>query len=441
MRGKLIFYGKPADALEFVGAEGFIDLYNKIEAPGEAEAAKLAAPHGKASKAEQHTFEIAREEIAEGVAEDWRSRFMSTESYRRYVWEPLSQVQEEGQTATPPRRRRSILDAWRQWTTLVRRYAEILASDKWNLFILFGQAPIIGLLTYLVVGKNDPRDFPYFILALVSIWFGTSLAARELVKERPIFRRERMVNLRLLPYVGSKLLILSFIVGLQATLLFGTLKVFHFAGLMNLPGLLFGLPQLFVVALTGIVGIALGLFISAVVKSSEMATSLVPLILIPQLLFAGLTGVPTGVARVIGATMPATWSFDEMKRLSTLDTLREEGSDPQGPNKGRGLYQHLKDVNAQNIKDARNQIGEHERQLTEYLRSGNAGAPPAKPPGPLAIGSPPAIAEPQEISDDLSGYVNFMHPWGNVLLNVGVLFVMLFGLIAATMIALRLKDR
>jgi hypothetical protein len=193
------------------------------------------------------------------------------------------------------------------------------------------------------------------------------------------------------------------------------------------------------VALTGIVGIALGLFISAVVKSSEMATSLVPLILIPQLLFAGLTGVPTGVARVVGATMPATWSFDEMKRLSTLDTLREEGSDPQGPNKGRGLYQHLKDLNAQNIKDARNQIRDYDQH--EYLRSGNAGAPPAKPPGPLEIGSPPAIAEPQEISDDLSGYVNFMHPWGNVVWNVGVLFVMLFGLIAATMIALRLKDR
>ena len=452
MRGKLIFYGTSAEALEFFGADNFIDLYNKIEDPVEAQTAKLAPPAAKATKAEQQTYEDAREEIAEAVAADWQSRFLTTESYRRYVWEPLSQVQQETQPAAPLRRRRSILDAWRQWTTLVRRYSEVVVSDKWNLLILFGQAPIIALLTYQVVGKNDPRDFPYFILALVSIWFGTSVAARELVKERPIFRRERMVNLRLLPYVASKLIMLSLIVGLQATLLFGTLKVLHFAGVLYLPGLFLGLPQLLVMTLTGILGIALGLFISAVVKSSEMATSLVPLILIPQILFAGLTGVPTGVAKVVGAAMPATWSFDEMKRLSTLDTLREEGSNPHGPNEGRGLYQHLKDVNAGNIKDARAQVEnynkqtseafkEHERQLADYLRAVNTGATAVKPPAPLAIGSPPPIPEPQGISEDLSGYVNFMHPWGNLALNAAVLCVMLGGLIVATMIALRLKDR
>src|SRR5205085_3423212 len=124
-------------------------------------------------------------------------------------------------------RRRGIIDAVRQWMTLVRRYSEVVASDKVNLLILFGQAPIIGLLTYLVVGRNDPRDFPYFIMALVSIWFGTSVAARELVKERPIFERERMVNLGLLSYVAAKLFVLSFIVGLQTSFLFATLKILH----------------------------------------------------------------------------------------------------------------------------------------------------------------------------------------------------------------------
>ena len=70
--------------------------------------------------------------------------------------------------------------------------------------------------------------------------------------------------------------------------------------------------------LTGMVGVALGLFISAVVKTSEMATSLVPLILIPQILFSGLVGVPVGLAKVAGVVMPAPWSFDEMKRLSVV---------------------------------------------------------------------------------------------------------------------------
>ena len=46
---------------------------------------------------------------------------------------------------------------------------EVLRHDKFNLLILFGQAPIVAFLTYLVVDEESPRDFPYFVLALVSV--------------------------------------------------------------------------------------------------------------------------------------------------------------------------------------------------------------------------------------------------------------------------------
>src|SRR5947209_19319053 len=107
-----------------------------------------------------------------------------------------------------------------------------------------------------------------------------------------------------------------------------------YSGLMSVPAS--AIPQIAIVLITAMVGIALGLFISAIVKTSEMATSLVPLILIPQILFSGLVGVPQGVSKTIGTVMPATWSFDEMKRLSKLDTVSEEGSDPEGPDQGKG---------------------------------------------------------------------------------------------------------
>src|SRR5204862_1864160 len=123
------------------------------------------------------------------------------------------------------------------------------------------------------------------------------------------------------------------------------------AGLMKLPG--WAIPQVIIVLLTAMVGIALGLFVSAIVKTSEMATSMVPLILIPQILFSGLVGVPQNTARVIGTLMPATWAFDGVKRFSTLDTLDEEGSDSDGDNKGRGLYKHIEDLNDENISQAR----------------------------------------------------------------------------------------
>src|SRR5205807_2404440 len=397
------------------GANNFVELYNKLDAPVESELAGLESLAPKATKAQRLTYEQRLEEIAEGVADEWRGRFAATDFHRRYIERPLSLVQQEVQAQPTPHRRGGIIDAVRQWATLVRRYAEVLASDKWNLAILFGQAPIIALLIYLVVGKNDPRDFPYFILALGSVWFGTSVAARELVKERPIFERERMVNLGLLSYVASKLFVLSIIVGLQTSLLFATLKILHLAGWMSLPGYFRGLPQLLVLVLTGMVGIALGLFISALVKTSEVATSLVPLILIPQILFAGLVTVPTGISKIVGAAMPATWSFDEIKRLSSLDTLKAEGSDPNGPNKGRGLYQHAKDLNNENITNARNQLDDYSKRVSEtiaqesFRSSTNANSAVAAKSPENIIGPVPSIPSSQEISDNLSGYVTFKH--------------------------------
>src|SRR5439155_17335293 len=289
---------------------------DKLEAPVDKQIAALPALPANATKAQKSALKQQREQIAEHVAEEWKRSFQNTETYRRNVVEPLSGLPRDGRAAVPPRRHTSIVDAVRQWGTLTRRYLAVLTRDKFNLLILFGQAPIIAFLTYLVVGAKAPREFPYFVLALVSIWFGTSVASREIIRERAVYTRERMVNLRLLPYVASKLFVLSLIVSIQCVLLFGSLKLMHYLGLMNMPG--WAIPQLFIVLVTAGVGIALGLLISAIVKTSEMATSLVPLILIPQILFCGLVGVPQGASRVIGTIMPATWAFDGIKRFSTL---------------------------------------------------------------------------------------------------------------------------
>jgi ABC-type multidrug transport system ATPase subunit/pSer/pThr/pTyr-binding forkhead associated (FHA) protein len=442
MRGRLIFSGTPDEALKFVGATSFIDLYNKLEASFESKLSALERLPTRATKPQQRAYDQAREKMADEAADEWRNRFVSTEGYRRYIEEPLSRVNDEIQSAPQKRRGSGLFDGLRQFRTLLRRYAEVLTSDKWNLAILLGQAPVIGLLVFLVVGKNDSRDFAFFILALVSIWFGTAVAARELVKERPVFQRERMMNLRLVPYVVSKLFLLSLIVTLQTTLLFGTVKILHYAGLMSVPGTFFGIPQLLVMALTGSVGVALGLFVSALVGTSEVATSLVPLILIPQILFAGLVTVPTGVSKVIGATMPATWAFDEIKRFSALDTLKAEGSDPNGPNQGQGLYRHIKELNEENIRHSREQVSDYNRQMAVALSQRDR-APQRSRSGSspdVQIGSPPSIPEPAEIDENLSAYVNFKHPWGGKIRDAVILAAMLLAFLMATLIALRAKD-
>jgi hypothetical protein len=287
------------------------------------------------------------------------------------------------------------------------------------------------------------------VLALVSVWFGTSVASREIIRERAVYTRERMVNLRLFPYVASKLFVLALIVFLQCGLLFVSLKFLHYVGLMSVPG--WAIPQLAVMLIAAMVGIALGLFVSAIVKTSEMATSLVPLILIPQILFSGLVGVPTGIStKVIGSLMPATWAFDGLKQFSTLDTLDEEGSDPDGENKGRGLYKHYEDLNDELIENARKDVEnykkdaeadskEYERKMKDYVKDLQSGQQADQPAAPK-LKPPPEIKGAEKIPADLSSYINFLHPWGHWILDPFALILMFFALVIATIVTLRAQD-
>ena len=439
MRGKLVFYGTPEEALAHVGASSFKELYDKLEAP-------------IFERLKQSNGNISREQISEEVADEWKRRFTTTEQYRLNVANPLTEVSSKPRQAAPAKRRTTVGDSVRQWATLSRRYMGVLTRDKFNLLILFGQAPIIAFLTYIVVGANAPRDFAFFVLALVALWFGTSLAAREIIRERAVYNRERMVNLRLLPYVGSKVFVLTLIVSLQCLILFATLKLLDVTSLMSLPGRFGGIPQLIIMILTGMVGIGLGLFVSAVVKTSEMATSLVPLILIPQILFCGLVGVPVGMGRVIGVVMPATWSFDEMKRLSGLDVLRgkDENAQPSVNNDGRGLYKNIEKENDQNIADAQTKIRDYksdaekslkdfEKDMDQYQKDLMSRVSTTKPDTPT-LGEVPTIQKASQVPEDLSTFVDFLHPWGSHLIDSMALLTMLFVLLSATGIALRMQD-
>ena len=426
MRGKLVFYGKPEDALRHLQAGSFKELYDKLEAPIEQKLIQNPTAD--------------RQQITEQTAEEWKQKFVNTPQYRNNVYEPLKELGKVQSYGVRKKRRLGIFGAIRQTMTLSRRYLEVLLKDRLNLFILFAQAPVIALMTYFVMGDNLPRDFAYFVLSLVAVWFGTSVSAREIIRERAVFKRERMVNLGILPYLASKLFILGIIVGLQCILLFVPLKFFDLVGLMPMPGELLGIPQFWAMILTAGVGIAFGLLISALVKTSEMATSLIPLILIPQILFSGLVGVPSGLGKVISLAMPAAWSFDTMKRFSTLDTLEPEGADARGKTNGLGLYKFIESENDKIIADAKLDSDDYKKSSEEKLQQFEADLRNGQNPSAPKLDDPPKIAEAQKLPQNLSNYVTFLHPWMHEILNQIVLMLMFFILVAATLIVLRLQD-
>lgn len=398
--GKLVFYGPPDDALEHFGVPDFRQLYDRIE-----------------------------ESVGSGeetAADEFRRSFEASAHFDRNVREPLND-RRPPQSAKPAiRRGLGSAAAVRQWLTLSHRYANVLFKDKLNLVILFAQAPLIALLTYLVVGSRQPRDFVYFVIALVSFWFGISIAAREIVRERAVYGRERMFNLGITPYLFSKLTVLGLIVAVQCMLLFLPLKLLDAAGLMSVPGEMLGLPQFWIMLLTAGVGIAWGLFISAVVRTPEIATSVIPLVLIPQILFSGIVGVPQGIGKVVGLSMPSAWSFDTIKRFSTLDTLEPEGADPNGGTKGLGVYKSIEAENEKALSDARQDLEALRKAVVED--------------GGLRSVPEPKMPDIKKIPENLSGYVSFFHPWMNEVLNQAVLMIMLVVFAAAALAVLWLRD-
>lgn len=172
-----------------------------------------------------------------------------------------------------------------QFFWLTYRYFKIKTNDRVNTSIMLLQAPIIAALACLVF--NEVTLSVLFIMAVSSVWFGSTNAAREIVGELPIYKRERMYNLRLIPYIFSKITVLS---------LFSIIQSFVFVYILYLNydnsdyDLFFNNPfSAFIwMSFLTISSTFLGLLLSAIFDTSEKVLAVVPIVLIPQIMLAGL---------------------------------------------------------------------------------------------------------------------------------------------------------
>jgi ABC-type multidrug transport system ATPase subunit len=224
--------------------------------------------------------------LPDSPPETWGHQFKEGHAFKKFVRTRehllgLDGVSIQRGAATNQRIRHST---WGQFTTLTRRYAKVKFRDTAGLAILLAQAPILAFFMYIVFPAPDPAQL--FMLELSALWFGASGSVRELIAERPIWRREARVGLKPLSYLGSKVAVLGTLALVQCVVLVGMNHV-----LLEMGSETYGfslLALLGVTTLTAWVGTALGLLISATLSSSEAAVGTLPLILIPQITFGGL---------------------------------------------------------------------------------------------------------------------------------------------------------
>jgi hypothetical protein len=152
------------------------------------------------------------------------------------------------------------------------------------------------------------------------VWFGVINAAREICKESAVLRRERLAGLHASAYLASKFVVLSLLVLVQSALMLGVLMI---RMTMPSPGVILpGWLEVFItVALSGIAGIALGLCISAVSSTPDKATSLIPIVLVPQVLFAGVMFALQGVTKWISWAVTSRAAVDALSAIADLNRL------------------------------------------------------------------------------------------------------------------------
>lgn len=141
-----------------------------------------------------------------------------------------------------------------------------------------------ALQDFVVTGP-DYSPTILFIMAFSAVMFGSINSIREIVKEMPIYRRERAVNLGIVPYMASKIAVLGLLCLFQSFILLVCVMIFDpFGQSIFLPPFL----EIYItIALTSLAGLMMGLMVSALVPNNDRAMSFLPLILIPQVVFSG----------------------------------------------------------------------------------------------------------------------------------------------------------
>ncbi len=248
VKGKMAFYGPSQEMLPFFNAARPPEIFDRLQ---------------------------------EREPKDWAERYRKSPLYQAQVANAVGDSGHPPHPAPAPRTakpaRRSLL---RQMSTLLARQVTLKLKD-WGTVaaLLLPPAVIAVLMGVMKRAPNEPKTL--FMVVMVALWFGCSGSVREIVDELPVFRRERQRDLKIISYLGGKLVFLAVLSAAQAALFLGVLAAM--GAVQN------HLAEAFVLTWAmAIEGGMIGLAISAIFSSAEKALYAFPLAMIPQMLLAGL---------------------------------------------------------------------------------------------------------------------------------------------------------
>ncbi|BBX48355.1 ABC transporter ATP-binding/permease Rv1747 [Mycobacterium cookii] len=216
-------------------------------------------------------------------------------------------------------------DLLRQLSTIARRQVRLVISDRGYSVFLAVLPFLIGALSLTVkgpkpgLGPADPLGLaptqPQYIMVLLNIgavFMGTALTIRDLIGERPIFRREQAVGLSTTAYLLAKVTVFCIFATVQAAISTIIVRLGKGAPTAHPPFFDNSTFSLFVtVAGTCVASAILGLMLSAVAQSNEQIMPLLVVSIMSQLVLAGGMIPVTGRAGLnqLSWLTPGRWGY------------------------------------------------------------------------------------------------------------------------------------
>lgn len=249
---------------------------------------------------------------------DWLSAYEKTPTHDSWVVRRSHST--VGKTQATARRMNTLSASLSQLSVLIQRMLALKCADRTSTGVLLAQAPGIAMLIVLVLGTKatTPLDasswlkvtnalaMTSFLAALSCIWFGCSNSIREIVAEKAIYRRERLAGVGLYSYVGSKVIVLGAVCFVQCVVLLAVVGLG-----CNLRGS--WSSMLVVLFLAANVGVSMGLCASSVVRTTDAAATLLPILILPLIILGGalvpIRELPSPMVAVADA-MPSRWAFE-----------------------------------------------------------------------------------------------------------------------------------
>ena len=209
-------------------------------------------------------------------------------------------------------------------TLLLRNFTN-KRRNRTNLLVTLVVPPFLGILLSFVLRRtNDGQEYLYadngnipiyiFVSIIVMIFLGLTNSVDDIIKDKTILVRERLLGIRVSAYLLSKYIVLLFFAIIQVLL--------YLLVSQNILGINSLFSEYFIyLLLANNLGISFGLLISSVSKSANIALNIMPLTLIPQIVFGGaliqyekmnkdLRINPASVIPEFCNLMPSRWAFE-----------------------------------------------------------------------------------------------------------------------------------